>query len=203
MLALEDGRLLVRAARKSIAFFMASNSPISEPCPKKELREMHGVFVTLQAFPAHELRGCIGYPEPMRALWQAVLECAVSAAFSDPRFPPLTASELEKIVVEVSVLTKPELVEIGWGKGGAEQYLKKIKVGEDGLIAEGGRNRGLLLPQVAPEWGWDAEEFLQHTCMKAGLPAGAWKEKETKIYRFRAQIFREEKPKGEVVEGKE
>ncbi|MBU0662775.1 TIGR00296 family protein [Candidatus Micrarchaeota archaeon] len=194
---LEEGKLLVRAARKSIEYYMAGNSLSSEKSPRAGFEEERGVFVTLSTFPGHELRGCIGYIEPIKPLWKGVLECAVSAAFNDPRFPPMGAGELGKIVIEVSVLTVPELIEVG----DAEEYVKKVKVGEDGLIVERGVRKGLLLPQVAPEWGWGEEEFLNQTCVKAGLSAAAWKEKGTKIYKFQAQIFREEEPKGKIVEG--
>lgn len=199
---IKEGELLVRAARGSIEYAMASGKVMREGAPKKEFEDERGVFVTLHTFPARELRGCIGYPEPVKPLWNAVLECAVSAAFNDPRFSQLRTEELDNVILEVSVLTKPELVELD-DADKPEQYIKKIKVGRDGLIAERGARRGLLLPQVAPEWNWKEEEFLSQTCRKAGLSADAWREKGTKIYSFQAQVFSETKPKGKVVEGEQ
>ena len=144
-----------------------------------------GAFVTL----THNgnLRGCIGYPEPVKPLAQAVVEVAISAAAGDPRFPPVTASELDKIQVEVSVLTKPELIEVQK----PAQYLEKVEVGRDGLIVEMGMYRGLLLPQVPVEWNWDIEDFLANTCMKAGLTSDCWLQEGVRIYSFQSQIFTE------------
>jgi len=123
------------------------------------------------------LRGCIGYCEPIKPLVNAIIEVAISAATSDPRFPPVKLSEMDKINLEISVLSKPELVEVK----NPQEYLEKIKVGLDGLIVENGFNKGLLLPQVPVEWKWDEEEFLCNTCMKAGLPADCWYDRETQI----------------------
>jgi uncharacterized protein (TIGR00296 family) len=114
----------------------------------------------------------------------------------DPRFPPVRESELEAIVVEVSVLTKPELIKVNNPK----DYVNEVKVGVHGLIAERGYYRGLLLPQVPVEWNWDVEEFLGETCMKAGLSADAWLTPGFKLYRFSAQVFQEKTPRGKVAE---
>lgn len=150
--------------------------------------------MTLNSYPDRELRGCIGYPEPIMPLAEAITDSAVSAASRDPRFDPVTAKELSRIVVEVSLLTPPELVKV---KSPAD-YLSTIIIGRDGLIADNGFGRGLLLPQVPVEQGWDVHEFLDHTCMKAGLPAAAWAEKGTRLYRFTAEIFDEREPGGNV-----
>jgi uncharacterized protein (TIGR00296 family) len=123
-----------------------------------------------------------------------VIDSAINAATQDPRFYPLTLDELSKVVFEVSVLTPPESVEVKNPK----EYLNKIKVGQDGLIVEQGFYRGLLLPQVPIEWGWCEEEFLCQCCIKAGLPPDSWLTKGTKIYKFRAIIFEEATPFGEV-----
>jgi len=167
-------------------------------CGPKDLpdrfRKKSGVFVTLNTYPDRDLRGCIGYPEPIMPLVEAVLDSAVSAAARDPRFEPVTARELGRIVVEVSLLTPPELVKVK----DPREYLKAISIGRDGLIADNGFGRGLLLPQVPVEQGWDVHEFLDHTCMKAGLPAAAWTEKGTRLYRFSAEIFDELEPGGRV-----
>jgi uncharacterized protein (TIGR00296 family) len=112
---------------------------------------------------------------------------AISAATQDPRFPPVTINELDSIDVEVSVLTKPELINVDK----PSEYPGKINVGEDGLIVEMGYYRGLLLPQVPLEWKWDVDEFLSNTCMKAGLLPDCWLKPEVKIYSFKSQIFEE------------
>lgn len=138
-----------------------------------------GVFVTVRS--GGQLRGCIGYPEAELPLVQVVRQCAVSAALSDPRFPPLTASEWPTIDLELSVL----------GPITAISDLSEVVVGRDGLIVESGRQRGLLLPQVAAERKWSAEEFAAHTCRKAGLPRDAWRTGAT-LYKFEAEVFGED-----------
>ena len=141
-----------------------------------------------------ELRGCIGYPYPTSPLVEAVIDSAINAATGDPRFYPLSLEELDKVVFEVSVLTPPELVQAANPK----EYISKIKVGEDGLIIEKDFSKGLLLPQVPVEWGWCEEEFLCQCCVKAGLPPDSWLIKGVKLYKFKAIIFEEETPSGEV-----
>jgi len=116
----------------------------------------------------------------------------------DPRFPPLEIDELDRIIIEVTVLTKPEVIKVDDPK----DYVEHIKIGRDGLIVEQGFYKGLLLPQVPVEQGWDKEEYLSHTCMKAGLMPDAWFDKSTKIYRFSGQIFTETVPDGEIKEKK-
>lgn len=194
MFSLAQGKKLVKAAREA-----ATSKLEGKPFELKGFEEPAGVFVTIHSYPENELRGCIGYPEPIFPLKKALAEAAKAAASSDPRFVPILEEELEKVVFEVSVLTKPELIKVKTPEG----YKKEIKIGTDGLVAEQGRYRGLLLPQVAPEWGWNVEEFLSHTCEKAGLPFEAWKNlSSVKIYKFQSQIFKEKKPKGEIVEAK-
>lgn len=194
-LSLKQGTSLVKLARKSIEYFLASGGRLSETSSDEKLLEERGVFVTLNTFPEKELRGCIGYPYPVKPLWKAASGAAVEAAYHDPRFPPLKAAGLEKAVIEVSVLTKPEEV-----LGERKELPKKIKIGKDGLIIQRGMHSGLLLPQVAPEQGWDAKELLENCCLKAGLMENMWLSKETKVFKFQAQIFAEEKPKGKVEE---
>jgi uncharacterized protein (TIGR00296 family) len=114
-------------------------------------------------------------------------------ACQDPRFKPLQKSELPKIIVEVSILTKPQLIECS-----LREHPRHVKIGEDGLIIRKGWNSGLLLPQVATEHGFSAKEFLEHTCMKAGLSPDSWLEQNCKIYKFQAEIFGEKTPGGKV-----
>lgn len=193
--SVKDGKEFVRLARKSIEYFMHTGKLVSESCENKSYLEMRGVFVTLNSYPSGDLRGCIGYSEPIKPLWNAIIECAVSSAFNDPRFLGLEARELDAIAVEVSVLTKPKII-----SGNKEDLPKNIEIGKDGLIIRKGYIAGLLLPQVAVEWEWKAEEFLDQTCRKAGLEKGCWKEKAIEVFKFQSQIFKEKEPRGKVVE---
>ncbi|MEM2081390.1 MAG: TIGR00296 family protein [Candidatus Bathyarchaeia archaeon] len=196
-LSLEEGTFLVQLARKAVKEYLQTGKTIKPPAdaPKK-LLEHCGVFVTINNLKNDEktLRGCIGYPYPTNPLVEAVIDSAISAATRDPRFHPLSLKELGNVVFEVSVLTPPELVEVKK----PEDYVSKIKVGEDGLIVEKGLFKGLLLPQVPVEWGWCEEEFLCQCCIKAGLPPDSWLTKGTRIYKFSAIIFEEETPDGKV-----
>ncbi len=193
----EWGEFLVRLARNAIEEYLRNRREIEPPreTPEK-LWEKMGVFVTLTKHnaPKHvALRGCIGFPMPIYPLVKATIKAAIYAAVDDPRFPPVRESELDDLTVEVSVLTPPELIE-----GPPEERPRRIKVGRDGLIIEKGIYSGLLLPQVPVEWGWDEEEFLAQTCWKAGLPPDCWLDEDTKVYRFTAEIFEEERPRGPV-----
>jgi len=193
----EWGEFLVRLARKAIEEYLKSGEIIRPPeDTPEELWEKMGVFVTLNRYGVPKqsaLRGCIGFPLPVYPLVEATIKAAIYAAVEDPRFPPVTLDEMDSITVEVSVLTPPELIE-----GPPEERPRKIKVGRDGLIVEKGIHSGLLLPQVPIEWGWDEEEFLAETCWKAGLPPDCWLDPDTKVYRFTAEIFEEEYPRGPV-----
>lgn len=191
MLSLKQGSELVKHARKSI-------ESVFEGKTIKELKgfnKKHGVFVTILNFSRHELRGCIGFPYPVMSLYKAIAEAAKSAAFSDPRFLPLQKNELNDVIIEMSILSVPQEI-----KCKKENLCNNIEIGKDGLIVSYQGYSGLLLPQVAPEWHWSSKEFLEQTCIKAGLHAAMWKNLECKIYKFQAQIFTEEKPKGNVVE---
>lgn len=196
-LTIEEGKFLIQLARKTVKDYLETRKTIKPPkeTPKK-LFEHCGVFVTINSLRGHEkeLRGCIGYPYPTSPLVEAVIDSAINAATEDPRFEPLSPEELEKVVFEVSVLTPPELVKVANPK----EYISKIKVGEDGLIVERGPYKGLLLPQVPVEWGWCEEEFLCQCCMKAGVPPDTWLNKDAKIYKFKAIVFDEVTPNGEI-----
>ncbi len=196
MFTAEEGRQAVSFARATIDHYVDSLPPPSMKLPPR-FEEDCGAFVTLHTYPHHDLRGCIGIPLPIMPLKDAIAEGATSAA-RDPRFPPLQKSELNTIIIEVTILTKPEEIAVST----PPEYLNKIEIGRDGLIAEQGFFKGLLLPQVPVEQGWDKEEFLSHTCMKAGLPPDAWFDKTTKILKFSGQIFTELQPRGEVKEKK-
>jgi hypothetical protein len=186
MLNDDEGVFLVKLARSAIETYLKDGKIIKVPDDINPiLKEERGAFVTLQR--DGDLRGCIGYPEPVKPLAQAVIEVAISAATGDPRFPQVTPSEMDKIQVEVSVLTKPEIIPVEK----PAEYLEKIEVGKDGLIVEMGIYRGLLLPQVPVEWKWDIEDFLANTCMKAGLSPDCWLQEGVNIYSFQSQIFEE------------
>ncbi len=141
------------------------------------LEQKSGAFVTLKKHG--HLRGCIGYIEARKPLYKTVSEMAIAAAFNDPRFPPLRSDELTHITLEISVLSP--LKEI--------KDIKEIEVGIHGLYITKGYNSGLLLPQVAIEYRWDSLTFLEETCHKAGLHPDAWKDKDTRIYIFSADVF--------------
>ena len=185
MISEENGQYLVEVAKNAISTYLETGRRpfIPEDCPE-ELKEELGVFVTLNK--KHRLRGCIGYPEPVKSLIESTIDVAIAAAFDDPRFPELKKEEYNDLEFEVTVLTQPELIEIAH----PDQYLKEIEIGRDGLIIQKGYARGLLLPQVAPENGFSVEDFLDHTCMKAGISADSWMDESCDVYKFQGQIFK-------------
>lgn len=190
----EDGRRAVEIAR-----MVVDNHVRRERMPQMVFpavfKERSGVFVTLTTYPDDDLRGCIGFPEPVAPLIEALMDSAVSAASRDPRFHSVQPDELDRIKVEVSLLTPPQ--ELKPEK--ASELPGMIRVGEDGLIVQRDGRRGLLLPQVPVELGWEADEFLGQTCIKAGLSPDSWLMPGTKILRFTAEVFSETQPRGEVV----
>jgi uncharacterized protein (TIGR00296 family) len=197
-LTTEEGKLIVKLARKAVDEYLKTGKVMLTPTdiPPK-LERQCGVFVTLNSIRhgKKELRGCIGFPQPTLPLASAVIESAINSATQDPRFHPVALDELSYVVFEVSVLTPPQLVKVK----APTDYPSKIKVGQDGLIVEGGYSKGLLLPQVPVEWNWNEEEFLCQCCMKAGLSPDCWLLKGTKIYKFSCVIAQEVSPDGEVV----
>lgn len=194
MLNLDEGTQAVRFARYIVQNYV-QDKKTSTPNLGPVFHEKQGVFVTLHTYPDHDLRGCIGIPLPVMSLQDAIIEAAQSVT-QDPRFPPLQKEELDEIIVEMTILTKPELIKVNDPK----EYLTQINIGQDGLIVEHGYYKGLLLPQVPVEQKWEAEEYLSHTCMKAGLPPDAWFDKTTRISKFQGQIFTEIKPQGPIQE---
>ena len=174
-----EGKQLLDLARKAIDSKLDSKELTVDSQIKENFNEPKGCFVTL--YLDEQLRGCIGYPQPVSPLWKAIISAARAAAFSDPRFPKLSKDEFERVRIEISVLTIPEKIEEG--------LPDCIKVGEDGLIVEAPHSSGLLLPQVAKEQGWDSKNFLEHTCLKAGLDKDEWQECD--VYKFQAQVFSE------------
>jgi hypothetical protein len=196
MLTPEEGKFLLKLARETIGTYLREGKKLRIPKVPAKLREPKGVFVTLNK--KGELRGCIGHPLPTAPLVEALIDSAISSAVRDPRFPPVELEELPELEIEVSVLSKPELIKVR----SPREYPKSIVVGRDGLIIEWAGYSGLLLPQVPIEWGWDVEEYLSQLCMKAGLMPDCWLREDVRISKFSAQVFREKEPEGEVEERK-
>lgn len=174
-----DKLFLLRLARDTIADKLGLTRNLPHDAPSQRLEEKGGAFVTLTL--DGKLRGCIGHIVAIEPLWKAVRENARSAAFRDPRFPPLTHEEFDLIRIEISALTPLERIEP-----------RQVEIGRHGLLIECGGRRGVLLPQVAVAYGWDREEFLDHTCQKAGLDPGCWRRPDTIISAFSAEVFGEE-----------
>ncbi len=167
------------AVRKTLEAVLAGKEIPGISFKSPRFKDPSGVFVTLKKHG--ELRGCIGFVEAIRPLGDAIQEMAVSAATRDPRFPPVTLAELKEIDIEVSILTPMYPV----------KDLSEIQVGRDGLMLRKFPNSGLLLPQVATEYGWDRDTFLDHLCLKAGLEPGSHKSPDAKLFRFSAEVFGE------------
>ena len=191
---MKEGSFLVLVARDAIEHHLLDRDlKVDFPSWCEEKR---GVFVTLETYPKRELRGCIGYVEPLKPLREGVVECAIEACY-DPRFPPLTSRELDHITVEVSILTPLERVE------GENQLakLKKIEEFKHGVLLSLRGRRAVFLPQV-----WEVlprkEDFFTHLALKAGLAPEDWKDEECEIYRFEVQAWRETEPRGKIEEVK-
>lgn len=178
-----DKKLLLKLARDSIKTYFRGKKP--DVNGVKHLSDKRGVFVTLQK--NGDLRGCIGFPLPIYPMNMAVVEAARSAAFRDPRFPPLEEDELKEVEIEISVLTLPQPIKVNH----SNEYLEKIRIGEDGLILEGKHGSGLLLPQVATENNFNVQTFLNCLCQKAGMGFYCWKDLSNKISKFQAEVFNE------------
>ena len=190
----KDGEALVKTARAAVTEYLKSGKrlTLSENF-RSEFSYNSGVFVTL--YKVEDLRGCIGFPTPERKLYQSLVDAAIASATEDPRFPPIRYEELSDISFEVTVLTPPEEINVE----NTSEYPNRIMVGRDGLIIIWEFGSGLLLPQVPVEYGWNEEEFLNHTCEKAGAPLDCWKCKSTKILRFEGIVFKETSPNGNIV----
>lgn len=186
----ERHRELLRLARESIAHYLASGQVLPYQPTEDALLVPAGVFVTLRTRPAPgvefnepeealgELRGCIGRVEADDPLYLAVQDAAIKSATRDPRFAPVVPEELANLAIEISVLSPLRPV----------HNLDEIEIGRDGLLIIGDRRRGLLLPEVAPAYGWGKEEFLRALCWKAGLPDDAWPDR-ARLYAFTTESF--------------
>ena len=201
MYTLEQGTAAVRAARTNLEHRLngrkAAKSDLWPEGVPDEFQDEAGVFVTLLSHPRELLRGCVGYPEPVKVLHRAVTEMAVAAATRDTRFRQVKTGELDRLIVEVTLLGPPRKVEFER----PAELLMKVVVGRDGLIIDKGHYRGVLLPQVPVERGWDVTQYLANCCLKAGLMADAWAADEgVEVLTFSGQLFKEKEPGGEVEE---
>jgi len=197
-LDLKSGAALVRYARQAIEKYLLKGERLEWSTHDTALLERHGVFVTLlEGTDSRLLRGCIGAPYPDAPLISQLVEVAIDAATADPRFPPVTLPEFNsRVMVEVTVLSNTEELRVEK----ALSYKDHIVIGRDGIIIEGLEGRGLLLPQVAVEEGFDAEEFLSQACLKAGLLPDEWLSGRVQVSRFQGQVFTEASPRGAVSE---
>ena len=185
MISDRAGNYLLNIAKESVKYYLENGEKMEKPEDYPiELDEKLGVFVTLNK--NYRLRGCIGYPEPILPAIEATMEVAVAAAVNDPRFPQVSIMEFDDLEFEVTVLTKPEIIEVAH----PDQYFDEIEIGRDGLIIQKGYSRGLLLPQVATENKFNVEEFLENTCMKAGISADSWMDESCDVSKFQGQIFK-------------
>jgi len=175
VLSVEQRQRLLELARASVEAQVLGGAPIGAgPMP---MPDASGVFVTIKQ--RGELRGCLGTLQNRAGLAAEVVRCAAESASEDPRFPPVSPGELPQLSLEISVLGPLEEI---------EPRPDAFTIGTHGLVVEQGPRRGLLLPQVATEWGWTGEQFLRQTCVKAGLPPDAWRNG-ARLFRFAAEVF--------------
>ena len=192
----DDGKILVKMARTVVTKYLTNNTKILNHDFKEKFSFNAGVFVTIN--DKSGLRGCIGFPLAIKKLSDALTDAAISASTDDPRFPSIRQNELNDLVFEVTVLSDTEEISASL----PDEIIQEIKIGRDGLIIEKDFQSGLLLPQVPVEYNWNVEDFLNHTCHKAGLSNDSWKDKTTKISKFQGIIFREILPNGEIIREK-
>jgi AmmeMemoRadiSam system protein A len=174
----EENQDVLKLAREVIIAKVSGIRIPSKTTDNDKFKSKRGAFVTLHK--DKELRGCIGYPLPIKPLYSAIIDNAISASTEDPRFSPVTLDELDNISIEISILTVPKEI---------EDY-NLIEIGKDGIIISKNFNSGLFLPQVPTEQGWNLEQYLSYGCLKAGLLHDEWK-RGTKIETFQAIVFSE------------
>jgi AmmeMemoRadiSam system protein A len=177
-LAEREKQLLLQIARSALALGVANKPPLRDAPSEVFLQQPAGAFVTLHR--RGRLRGCVGQLPGRDSLAAVVAHCACAAALDDSRFEPVTSAELSEIDIEVSVLSPPE-----------DAKLEAIEPGKHGLLVSRGMQRGVLLPQVASQFKWGAQRFLEETCVKAGLDRDAWKDPGTRVQAFTAEVFSE------------
>lgn len=197
-LNIKEGEYLVKLARASIFYYLKNLVPITPPKTNfPNLLEKRGVFCTLLVHPENKLRGCIGLIVPEKSLINATIESSCSAT-QDPRFPPLNLEELNKVIIELTILTQLQKISVSEPR----DYLNEIKIGEDGLCLKYHYNTSVFLPQVPVEQSWDTKTYLSKLCLKAGLTEDSWVTQPIRLYKFQAQIFSESEPDGKVFERK-
>lgn len=190
-----QGLQLVKMARLTLENYLDKGKIITLDTNWNFIRRL-GVFVTLyhmDELSKFSIRGCVGYVLPRESVAESLVKASIKAAKEDPRFEPVTYNELQAIVIEVSILSPPALIE------GAENIQSKIFIGKHGLIIESLFGSGLLLPNVASENEWDVMQFLQHLCLKAGLSGSSWLSQDTRLFSFETISFREKNPGGEIM----
>ena len=194
-LTVEEGTELVRLARTAVELYLKDGKILNST---NKSNKKAGIFVTLYQLDTSNskknLRGCIGYTVPSWNIHDTVVAAAINAATEDPRFIAISEKELNEIIFEVSVLTKPSLINLE----NTDLSLSKIVIGRDGLILESKYGSGLFLPQVPVEQKWNIMEYLTNLCYKAGAPSDAWLLPESKLYTFCSLIFREKLPNREI-----
>ncbi len=178
-LNLEEQKYLLKLARASLVNFLKPGEKFPAPMNSPALQQKLGAFVTLHS--GTELRGCTGYITSEKPLPETIKIMAVTAASKDPRFPPVSLPELPQIEIEISVLSPLKKIE----------KIEEIEIGRHGLLVSRPPVRGLLLPQVATELGWDRQTFVERTCWKAGLPSDAYRDADVELFVFTAQVFDE------------
>jgi len=194
-LTVAEGTELVRLARTAVELYLKNGKIIKST---NEGNKKAGIFVTLYQLDTsnskQNLRGCIGYTVPSWNIHDTVVAAAINAATEDPRFVALGQEELDKVIFEVSVLTKPIPIQID----NTQAFLSEIVIGRDGLILESNYGSGLFLPQVPVEQRWTINEYLMNLCYKAGAPVDSWKLPDSKLYKFHTMVFREKLPNREI-----
>lgn len=192
--SLSDGGKLVRAARNAIELNILSPDFKRESVEKtiSEFDLPTGVFITLRHYPTGELRGQIGFPMPKQSLSKLLVEAALAASSEDPRHVPVSHLEFDHLVVEVSLLSKPDRI--------TPKAAAKAKQGKEGLIVQYGFHEGILLPGKDLEKKLDPEEYLAKLCKEAGIPEYSWKDPNAKLYKFTSRTFRESSPREPVEE---
>ena len=192
---IEEGTELVRLARTAVESFLRNGKIMIST--NKSIKKA-GIFVTLYQIgkgkSEKNLRGCIGYTIPSWNIHDTVISAAINAATGDPRFIALGQEELDNVIFEVSVLTKPTLIQVD----NTQAFQSEIIIGRDGLLIESKYGSGLFLPQVPLEQKWTTDEYLRNLCYKAGAPADAWKLPDSKLYKFYTMIFSEKLPNREI-----
>ena len=194
-LTLEEGARLVRLARTAVESFLKNGKIINST---NKSNKKAGIFVTLYQIDSSNseknLRGCIGYTIPSWNVHDTVISAAINAATEDPRFVALSQEDLDNVIFEVAVLTKPTLIQVD----NTEAFQSEIVIGSDGLLIESKYGSGLFLPQVPVEQKWTTAEYLVNLCYKAGAPADAWKLPDSKLYKFHTIVFSEKLPNREI-----